>query len=122
MAQEEGYDPITRKIKNFFARIGLKAKVFFKIKGNLEYCASEMQEVRRNNNEIITNLKNSDADYNQINILIESNINTLNNIKEELDSARDIIDSERVDEKQFGSITNSVNRSRLRNLLIRKKK
>jgi hypothetical protein len=122
LAQEEGYDPITRKIKNFFARIGLKAKVFFKIKGNLEYCASEMQEVRRNNNEIITNLKNSDADYNQINILIESNINTLNNIKEELDSARDIIDSERVDEKQFRSITNSVNRSGLKSLLIRKNK
>jgi hypothetical protein len=122
LAQEEGYDPITRKIKNFFARIGLKAKVFFKIKGNLEYCASEMQEVRRNNNEIITNLKNSDADYNQINILIESNINTLNNIKEELDSARDIIGSERVDENQFRSITNSVNKSWLRGLLIRKKK
>jgi hypothetical protein len=121
LAQEEGYDPITRKIKNFFARIGLKAKVFFKIKGNLEYCASEMQEVRRNNNEIIINLKNNDADYNQINTLVESSINTLSNIKEELDSARDIIDSEGVDEKQFKSITDSVEKSWLKNL-IRKKK
>jgi uncharacterized protein YoxC len=116
-AEDRPYDSIGGKIKKFLSKIGLKFKVFFKIKGNLESSYSDLEQVRQSNNEIISDLNTKNYDVNFLINKIDENIKTLSEVRDELESCRDIINEEGVKAEQLQAISNSVEKSFFKKML-----
>jgi hypothetical protein len=120
-ANDNPYDPTLMKLKKMISKFGLKFKVFFEIKGNLEELNKGCDQVRQSLSFIIKSLEQPNVNYQEISQEVKNTYDNMNNLIDFAGSTQGIIknDFSEGDMASISKIEDAVGKSQIRSLFNR---
>ena len=118
-ANDNPYDPTLMRLKKLLSKFGLKFKVFFEIKGNLEQLSNGCDQLRKNLSFIINSLQRPDVNYQELAVEVKDANNIVNDLTDFATSTQGILkeDVSQDDMSAISKIEDAVGKSRMRSLI-----